>query len=58
MAWDALAHFTAQADKGIRIEKPADLVPHIRHYVDRKQEHFICASVNGANEIINWQERM
>ena len=39
--------------EGIRIETPADLVPHIRHYVDRKQEHFLCASVNGANEIIN-----
>ena len=39
--------------EGIRIETPADLVPHIRHYVDRKQEHFICASVNGANEVIN-----
>ena len=39
--------------EGIRIETPSDLVPHIRHYVDRKQEHFICASVNGANEIIN-----
>ena len=39
--------------EGILIETPSDLVPHIRHYVDRKQEHFICASVNGANEIIN-----
>ena len=39
--------------EGIRIETPSDLVPHIRHYVDRKQEHFICASINGANEIIN-----
>jgi len=39
--------------EGIRLETPADLVPHIRHYVDRKQEHFLCASVDGANEIIN-----
>jgi len=39
--------------EGIRIGTPSDLVPHIRHYVDRRQEHFICASVNGANEIIN-----
>ncbi len=39
--------------EGIRIEIPADLLPHIRHYADRKQEHFLCASVNGANEIIN-----
>lgn len=38
---------------GAKIEKPADLLPHIRHYADRKQEHFICASINGANEIMN-----
>lgn len=24
----------------------------IRHYGDRKQEHFICISLNGANEVI------
>jgi DNA repair protein RadC len=39
--------------EGIRIETPADLLPHVRHYADRKQEHFLCASVNGANEVIN-----
>jgi DNA repair protein RadC len=39
--------------EGIRIEAPSDLLPHIRHYADRKQEHFLCASVNGANEVIN-----
>ncbi len=37
--------------EGIRIDTPADLVPHIRHYADRKQEHFLCASINGANEV-------
>lgn len=39
--------------EGICIKTPADLLPHIRHFSDRKQEHFLCASVNGANEIIN-----
>jgi DNA repair protein RadC len=39
--------------EGAKIETPADLLPHVRHYADRKQEHFLCASVNGANEIIN-----
>jgi DNA repair protein RadC len=38
---------------GTKIETPADLLPHVRHYADRKQEHFLCASINGANEIIN-----
>ena len=39
--------------EGIRIGTPADLLPHVRHYADRKQEHFLCASINGANEILN-----
>lgn len=39
--------------EGVRIETPSDLLPHIRHYADRKQEHFLCASINGANEVLN-----
>ncbi len=39
--------------EGSKIETPADLLPHIRHFADRKQEHFLCASINGANEILN-----
>jgi DNA repair protein RadC len=39
--------------EGVRIETPADLLPHVRHYADRKQEHFLCAGINGANEILN-----
>ncbi len=39
--------------EGSRIRTPADLLPHVRHYADRKQEHFLCASINGANEIMN-----
>ena len=39
--------------EGTKIESPADLLPHVRHYADRKQEHFLCASLNGANEIMN-----
>jgi DNA repair protein RadC len=39
--------------EGAKIETPADLLPHIRHYADRKQEHFLCAGINGANEILN-----
>ena len=27
--------------EGIKIETPADLVPHVQHYADRKQEHFV-----------------
>ncbi|MDP3719494.1 MAG: DNA repair protein RadC [Acidobacteriota bacterium] len=39
--------------EGAKIVAPADLLPHIRHYADRKQEHFLCASLNGANEVLN-----
>ncbi len=39
--------------EGAKIVTPADLLPHIRHYADRKQEHFLCAGINGANEILN-----
>ena len=39
--------------EGAKILTPADLLPHVRHYADRKQEHFLCASINGANEILN-----
>src|SRR5688500_10275087 len=39
--------------EGVKIETPADLLPHVRHYAERKQEHFLCASINGANEILN-----
>lgn len=39
--------------EGSKIGTPADLLPHVRHYADRKQEHFLCATINGANEILN-----
>lgn len=39
--------------EGAKIETPADLLPHVRHYADRKQEHFLCATINGANELLN-----
>lgn len=38
--------------EGLRISFPADVLPLIRHYADRKQEHFFCISINGANEVI------
>lgn len=38
--------------EGLKISFPADILPLIRHFADRKQEHFICISINGANEVI------
>jgi DNA repair protein RadC len=39
--------------EGFKISRPADVLPLIRHYADRKQEHFLCATINGASEVIN-----
>ncbi len=38
--------------EGIKISIPPDVLPLIRHLADRKQEHFICVSLNGAHEVI------
>jgi DNA repair protein RadC len=38
--------------EGLKISFPPDVLPLIRHYGDRKQEHFICISLNGATEVI------
>ncbi|TVQ39417.1 MAG: DNA repair protein RadC [Spirochaetaceae bacterium] len=35
-----------------RISLPGDVVPLVSHYSDRKQEHFLCVSLNGAHEVI------
>jgi len=39
--------------EGLKIKFPADVLPLIQHYADRKQEHFLCISINGANEIMS-----
>ncbi len=39
--------------EGLKIKFPADILPLIQHYGGRRQEHFICVSINGANEIMN-----
>jgi hypothetical protein len=38
---------------GLKITTPADILPLIRHFADRKQEHFLCITINGANEVLN-----
>jgi DNA repair protein RadC len=38
--------------EGLRISFPTDVLPLIMNYADRKQEHFLCVSINGANEVI------
>jgi DNA repair protein RadC len=38
--------------KGLKISHPTDILPLIQHYGDRSQEHFLCISLNGANEVL------
>ena len=37
---------------GQRIRNPADIFNMIRHHADRRQERFICLSLNGAHEVL------
>jgi len=36
----------------VRIRHPQDVLPVIRHFGDRKREHFLSISLNGAHEVI------
>jgi len=38
--------------EGFKIGMPPDVLPLIQHFADRKQEHFLCISLNGAHEVI------
>jgi DNA repair protein RadC len=37
---------------GTHIKHPADIFNTVRHFADRRQERFICLSMNGAHELI------
>lgn len=39
--------------EGSKISKASDLIPLISHYAGKQQEHFISATLNGANEVIS-----
>lgn len=39
--------------EGMKIRTSADVLPLIRHFADRKQEHFLSVTINGANEVLN-----
>ncbi|MDR2021557.1 MAG: DNA repair protein RadC [Treponema sp.] len=38
---------------GIRIKHPQDIFTLVRHNADRKQERFLCISLNGAHEVLS-----
>jgi DNA repair protein RadC len=52
---DAAFEFVRRRIKpeGLKITFPTDIMPLIQHYSDRKQEHFLGISINGANEVMN-----
>ena len=35
------------------ISKPSDIVPYVQHYSMQPKEHFVCATINGAHELLN-----
>lgn len=37
--------------QGLKIKRPMEVLPLLQHYGDRKQEHFLSVSLNGANEV-------
>jgi DNA repair protein RadC len=39
--------------EGIKISCPEDVLPLIQHYAQKKQEHFLTLSLNGAHEILH-----
>lgn len=39
--------------EGVKIRFAADLLPLLQNYADRKQEHLLCTSLNGAREVIS-----
>lgn len=39
--------------EGLKVKTTTDALPLFMPYADRKQEHFICITLNGANEVIN-----
>ncbi|MDQ7821559.1 MAG: DNA repair protein RadC [Candidatus Eremiobacteraeota bacterium] len=39
--------------EGLKIAFPADVLPWLSHFSERKQEHFIAVTLNGAHEVIS-----
>ena len=50
-----LARRQFKPDKVFSIRKPEDLLPKLEDIRNLKQEHFICVTMNGANELIRYR---
>lgn len=42
-----------ESSDSTRIRKPEDILPLVQEFREKKQEHFICISLNGAGEVLN-----
>jgi DNA repair protein RadC len=40
------------ADLDSHVARPEDILPHVAYLKDKRQEHFICITLNGAGEIL------
>jgi DNA repair protein RadC len=38
---------------GCKVTTPEDILPHIAYLKDKRQEHFVCITLNGAGEVIS-----
>jgi DNA repair protein radc len=47
-----LARRYLRKEEDIKIKHPKDVLPIVRDIRDKQQEHFVCITLNGANEII------
>jgi len=45
--------YRASDVRGRRVTKPEDVLPMVAHLAGRKQEHFVCITLNGAGEVID-----
>lgn len=49
----ARRHLTREEGARVKVQTPADILPLVSHLNDKKQEHFLCLTLNGANEVIS-----
>jgi DNA repair protein RadC len=44
--------YHAPAGPELRVVKPEDVIPLVAHLRDKRQEHFVCITLNGAGEVL------
>jgi len=44
--------YSPTGDSSSHVTRPEDIIPHVAYLKDKRQEHFICITLNGAGEIL------